>query len=69
MYVPEGFVHRPVPTEEGAGGEEENPKDCKTEANRRRSITGLSAEQSQAGDEVKEQSACRDYKKRKRSTK
>lgn len=68
MYVPEGFVHRPIPTEEGAGGEEEKPKDGKTEANRCRSITGLPTEQSQTGDEVKEQSACCDCK-RKRSTK
>jgi len=54
VFIPEGFVHRPVPTDEGAGGEEEKPKDGKTEANRCRNITGLATEHSQTGDEVKE---------------
>lgn len=56
-YVPEGFVHRPVPTDEGAGGEEEKPEDGKTKAH---SIIGIHTEDSQTGDEVNEQSACCD---------
>ncbi len=56
-YVPEGFVHRPVPTNKGAGGEEENPEYGKAETN---STIGIRTEHSQTGDEIKEQSACCD---------
>lgn len=55
--IPEGFVHRPVPTDPGAGGEEEEPEDrqAKTHA-----FALVHTEVGQGGDQVKQQSAGRD---------
>lgn len=48
--TPKCFVHRSVPTDEGAGGEEDYPEDGKTKAH---SITGIHKEHSHTGDEIK----------------
>lgn len=58
LYTPEGFVHRSVPTDKRAGGEEEPPQDCEAQANTAR---GVHAEHGQGGDQVEEQRASADW--------
>lgn len=58
QYTPEGFVHGSVPTDEGAGGEEEPPKDGEAQAHAAR---GVHAEHGQGGDQVEEQRASADW--------
>lgn len=53
-YVPERFIHRPVPTDEGAGGEEQEPEDGKAKAY---TVVHLHTKQRKAGDEVEDQRA------------
>lgn len=61
-YPPEGFVHRSVPTDEGAGGEEEGPEDGEAQAD---TSWGVHAEHGQGGDQVEEQRASADWTKNK----
>lgn len=57
-YTPEGFVHRSVPADEGAGGEEERPEDGEAQAH---ATGGVHAEHGQGGDQVEEQRASADW--------
>lgn len=56
---PEGFVHRSVPTDEGAGGEEEGPEDGEAQADT--TTGGVHTEHGQGGDQVEEQCARADW--------
>lgn len=58
-YKPEGFVHRSVPTDEGAGGEEEGPEDGEAQADT--TTGGVHTEHGQGGDQVEEQCARADW--------
>jgi len=58
-YPPEGFVHRPVPTDKGAGGEEEGPQDRKTQAH---AAGRVHYEHGQRGDQVEEQGGRTDWR-------
>ena len=51
--VPEGSVDRPVPADEGHGGEEEEPEDGQTEVH---TVLRVYSEVSQAGQQVEEES-------------
>lgn len=65
-YIPEGFVHRPVPTDKGAGGKKQNPENGQAQPH---SIIGIHTEISQAGYEVNEQRAGGNFKKREKDEK
>lgn len=52
--IPESSIHRPVPTDEGAGGEEQKPEDGEAEAY---TTVHVHTKQSKARDEVKDQSS------------
>lgn len=57
-YEPKGFIHRSVPTDKGAGGEEDGPENGKAQAN---TTPGrVHAEHGQRGNEVEEQRATAD---------
>lgn len=58
-YKPEGFVHRSVPADEGAGGEEEGPEDGEAQANA--TPGGVHTEHGHRGDQVEEQRASADW--------
>lgn len=59
---PEGFVHRPVPTDKGARGEEEGPEDGEAQADP--AGRGLHAEHGEGGDQVQEQRASVDWNRK-----
>lgn len=50
---PEGFIHRTVPTNKGAGGKEDGPEDSKAQANT--ATRGVHTEHGQGGDHVEKQ--------------
>lgn len=52
---PEGLVHRPVPTDEGARSEEQRPEDGEAQADP--AGRGVDAEHGEGGDQVQEQRA------------
>lgn len=56
-YIPKGSIHRSVPTDEGARGEEQKPEDGQSQA---LTPTSVYAKHSHAGEEVEQQSAGRD---------
>lgn len=53
-YRPECFIHRPVPTDEGAGGEEQKPEDGEAKAY---TVVRVHTKHSEAGEQVEDQSA------------
>lgn len=57
--IPKGLVDRPVPTDEGHGGEQNEPKNSQTKVN---AIVTVNGEASQAGQHVEEESGTVDWR-------